>query len=98
MNNSNLKSGDEPTAPPESPVKPSSFCLFLGDLSYFCNENDLRKAFGPFGTITELRIIRNKVTKKSLCYGFIEYSNASSAGAAMREMNGKIVCGRAIRY
>ena len=81
----------------DSNKRPGSFCLFLGDLSYFCTEHDLQKAFGPFGAIVDIRIIRNKSTKKSLSYGFVEYNNASSAGAAMREMNGKIVCGRAIR-
>jgi RNA recognition motif-containing protein len=82
---------------PDAGKKSQSFCLFLGDLSYFCGENDLQNVFQRFGYIEDVRIIRNKTTKKSLSYGFIEFATASSAVNALKEMNGAIVCGRAIR-
>lgn len=73
------------------------FSLFLGDLSYFCTENDLQQMFGHYRDIVDIRIIRNKATKKSLSYGFIDFSNANSAAQAMQEMNGQIICGRTVK-
>lgn len=81
----------------DTSAKPGAFSLFLGDLSYFCTEADLQQSFSKFGEILDIRIIRNKATKKSLSYGFIDYAAASAASNAMNEMNGKIVCGRAVR-
>jgi RNA recognition motif-containing protein len=76
---------------------PSSYCLFLGDLSMFCTEEDLRQAFIGFGELADVRIKRNKTTKKNLSYGFVEYVQPTCAVKAMNEMNGKIFCGRALR-
>lgn len=94
---SSLSLDDEATSSENGGKKIQTFCLFLGDLSYFCSEQDLRDAFEPFGTITDIRIIRNKATKKSLSYGFVDFHHAISATNAMREMQGKLVCGRAIK-
>lgn len=86
-----------PSIPPESMLNESNYCLFLGDLSVFCSEEDLQKEFSIFGTILDIRIIRNKSTKKNLSYGFLEYDNLESATSAMEQMNGKIICGRAVK-
>ncbi len=90
-------SSNTPTLPSESLATGSNFCLFLGDLSVFCTEEDLQKDFATFGAIVDIRIIRNKSTKKNLSYGFLEYDNLESATNAMEQMNGKIICGRAIK-
>lgn len=77
--------------------KPPSYCLFLGDLSLFCKEEDLEREFAKFGEITALRIKRSKETHKNLCYGFVEYSRPSAAVQAMNELDGKIMFGRPLR-
>lgn len=77
--------------------KSTSYGLFLGDLSLFCNEDDLRSAFAPFGNVIEVRVKRSKENKKNLSYGFVEYSSAVEAIKAMQEMDGKILCGRALK-
>lgn len=74
-----------------------TYCLFVGDLSLFCNESDLQVAFSPFGEISEVRMKRNKVTKRHLSYGFVEYTQPNAAVAAMNEMNGKLLNGRALK-
>lgn len=77
--------------------KPNTFGLFLGDLSLFCTEDDLRVAFQPFGNLVEVRIKRSKENKKNLSYGFVEYSSPVEAIRAMQVMDGKIFCGRALK-
>lgn len=78
-------------------AKSTTFGLFLGDLSLFCNEEDLRQAFEPFGTLVEVRIKRSKENKKNLSYGFVEYSSPVDAIKAMQVMDGQILCGRALK-
>lgn len=78
--------------------KPSTFGLFLGDLSLFCNEEDLRVAFQPFGSLVEVRIKRSKENKKNLSYGFVEFLSPIDAIRAMQAMDGKLLCGRALKY
>jgi RNA recognition motif-containing protein len=81
----------------ETTKKSDAFCLFLGDLSCFCSEQEILEVFSPFGTVLDIRIIRNRETNRSLSYGFIDFATASAATSAMKELNGKLVCGRAIR-
>lgn len=72
-------------------------CLFLGDLSAFCTEEILFDNFSGFGKILLLQVAKSKSNKKPLLFGFLGYEEESSAYEAMREMNGVMVCGRAIK-
>ncbi len=81
----------------EQSPKPCTNCLFLGDISLFCSEDDLIRAFEKFGQLADVRIKRNRVTKRNLSYGFVEYYDFQSAEAAVRAMNGQVVCGRALK-
>lgn len=47
----------------------------LGDI----NDNDLRKLFAPFGTITYVDIYRDPASQKSKGFGFIHYARSSEA-------------------
>jgi RNA recognition motif-containing protein len=99
MSDSNSQSFDDVSCEPlsETTKKPDTFCLFLGDLSCFCSEQEILEVFSPFGTVLDIRIIRNRETNRSLSYGFIDFKTATAATSAMKELNGKLVCGRAIR-
>ncbi|KAF3775435.1 Multiple organellar RNA editing factor 5 [Nymphaea thermarum] len=41
----------------------------------------------------EVKIIMDKISKRSKGYGFIEYTSEEAAAAALKEMNGKIING-----
>lgn len=71
--------------------------LFIGNLSWSASDNDLRKEFGKFGTITELKIITDRETGKSRGFGFVGYSTAQEAETAIREMDGREFMGRSVR-
>ncbi len=68
-------------------------CLFLGDLSFVCDENDVRQGFERFGLIVSVRIKRGK-SKKNLSYGFIEFTTVQEAIDAMLTMDGTEFFGR----
>nr|CAD1826685.1 unnamed protein product [Ananas comosus var. bracteatus] len=67
--------------------------LFVTGLSFYTSEKTLRAAFEGFGELIEVKIIMDKISKRSKGYAFIEYTTEEAAGAALREMNGKIING-----
>ncbi|XP_059200167.1 cold inducible RNA binding protein a isoform X2 [Centropristis striata] len=71
--------------------------LFIGGLSFETNEDSLAAAFGKYGTIEKVDVIRDKETGKSRGFGFVKYDNTEDAKDALEAMNGKTVDGRAIR-
>ncbi|KAA8534537.1 hypothetical protein F0562_032054 [Nyssa sinensis] len=67
--------------------------LFVTGLSFYTSEKTLRAAFEGFGELVEVKIIMDKISKRSKGYAFIEYTTEEAASAALREMNGKIING-----
>ncbi|XP_043717837.1 organelle RRM domain-containing protein 1, chloroplastic isoform X2 [Telopea speciosissima] len=67
--------------------------LFVTGLSFYTSEKTLRAAFESFGELVEVKIIMDKISKRSKGYAFIEYTTEEAAGAALKEMNGKIING-----
>ncbi|CAK8573058.1 unnamed protein product [Lathyrus sativus] len=67
--------------------------LFVTGLSFYTSEKTLRTAFEGFGELVEVKVIIDKISKRSKGYAFIEYATEEAAGAALKEMNGKIING-----
>ncbi|XP_038972265.1 organelle RRM domain-containing protein 1, chloroplastic-like isoform X2 [Phoenix dactylifera] len=67
--------------------------LFVAGLSFYTSEKTLRAAFEGFGELVEVKIIMDKISKRSKGYAFIEYTTEEAASAALKEMNGKIING-----
>jgi RNA recognition motif-containing protein len=67
--------------------------IYVGNMSYDAQEDDLREAFGKFGQVDSVTIIMDKFSGRSKGFGFIEMS--SEAGqAAIAGLNGKELKGR----
>ncbi|KAM4539704.1 RNA-binding protein 3-like [Odontesthes bonariensis] len=71
--------------------------LFVGGLSFDTNEDSLAAAFGEYGAIEKVDVIRDRETGRSRGFGFVKYDNEEDARAALEAMNGKTLDGRAIR-
>ncbi|CAK7325253.1 unnamed protein product [Dovyalis caffra] len=67
--------------------------LFVTGLSFYTSEKTLRAAFEGFGELVEVKIIMDKISKRSKGYAFVEYTTEEAASAALKEMNGKIING-----
>jgi RNA recognition motif-containing protein len=74
-----------------------STTLFLGDLSIFCNEQEIFNLFQPFGPIESVQLKKCEKKKPHLSYGFIKFAYRQSADQALQQTNGQIFLGRAIR-
>ncbi|CAL1404349.1 unnamed protein product [Linum trigynum] len=74
-------------------IPPGTKKLFVTGLSFYTSEKTLREAFKVFGELVEVKIIMDKISKRSKGYAFVEYMTEEAASAALREMNGKIING-----
>ena len=71
--------------------------LFVGGLSWNTDDNGLRAAFEAHGTVTEAKVINDRDTGRSRGFGFVTFTDADSASAAIAERDGTDLDGRTIR-
>ena len=70
--------------------------LYVGNLSYDVTENDLQDAFSQHGTVSEAKVIMDKVTGKPRGFAFVTMDTKESAEAAIKALNGSDWHGRAL--
>eukprot|EP01039_Chlorochromonas_danica_P004499 gene4498-4934_t len=77
-------------------IADASRTLFLGDLSYFCKEEDICNLFAEYGPISTVRV-RRGVTGESLMHGFVALETAEAAHRAIAALDGVEFMGRNLR-
>ena len=70
--------------------------IYVGNMSYDVQEDDLRQAFGEFGQVDSVSIIMDKFSGRSKGFGFVEMSSKEAGQAAIDGLNGKELKGRAV--
>jgi RNA recognition motif-containing protein len=70
--------------------------IYVGNLSQQATEEDLREAFGTFGNVKSVNIIKDKFSGVSKGFGFVEMEAKTEANAAMQELNGSELKGTRI--
>lgn len=70
--------------------------LYVGNLSSTTTENDLRDAFAAHGTVTEAKLIIDRMTNQSRGFAFVTMSSAEEAKKAIDALNGKELAGRSL--
>ena len=68
--------------------------IYVGNLPYNAGEDEIRKAFEPFGEVGEINVIIDRMSGRSKGFGFVEMPNDDEAKAAMTELNGTEMDGR----
>lgn len=71
--------------------------LFVGNLSWNLNWQELKDVFGEYGEVAFARVVRDRETNKSRGFGFVEFVNAEDAAKAKDALDGAEVDGREIR-
>ncbi len=71
--------------------------IYVGNLSYGMSEDELRDAFSAYGDVASVKILTDRETGRSRGFGFVEMPNQSEGEAAITQLNGKDVGGRALR-
>jgi len=68
--------------------------IFVANLNFKVQEEDLRETFEAYGEVDSARIITDRHTGRSKGFGFVEMSNADEANVAIEQLNDKEVEGR----
>ncbi|KAL1651381.1 hypothetical protein SLS58_000721 [Diplodia intermedia] len=74
-------------------VDSSQRTLYIGNLFYQTNEDQLRQEFSRFGDIVKTTIIKDPAGM-SRGFGYIEYSTDEAASEAIADMNQRVLDGR----
>jgi RNA recognition motif-containing protein len=61
--------------------------LYVGNLSYQANEQDLKDLFSAYGEISSVNIIKDKFTGRAKGFAFVEMNDDSAANSAMQSLN-----------
>jgi RNA recognition motif-containing protein len=77
--------------------KMSVMKLYVGNLSFSTTDSDLSNLFSQAGTVESARIVTDRDTGQSRGFGFVEMSSRSEGEAAINQINGMEVNGRALK-
>uniref|UniRef100_A0A8D2PEB6 ELAV like RNA binding protein 3 n=1 Tax=Zosterops lateralis melanops TaxID=1220523 RepID=A0A8D2PEB6_ZOSLA len=64
------------------------WCIFVYNLSPESDESVLWQLFGPFGAVTNVKVIRDLATNKCKGFGFVTMTNYEEAAVAIASLNG----------
>lgn len=70
--------------------------MYVSNLSFQAVDEDLRKLFEQYGTVSSAKIITDRETGRSRGFGFVEMDNDAEANEAMKGLNNKDIQGRAM--
>jgi RNA recognition motif-containing protein len=62
--------------------------IFISNISFKVREQALSELFSHYGEVTSVRIIKDKESRRSKGYGFVEMANDAEAQAAIDALNG----------
>ena len=63
--------------------------IYVGNLSYGIDEDELTKIFEEFGEVESAKIITDKYSGRSKGFAFVEMENAADAQKAIDALDGK---------
>ena len=78
----------------QKPQQSNKVGIYAGNLSPEATEDDLRRAFEPFGEVASVNVVMDKFTKKSKGFGFVEMPVKEEAANAIEALNGHEMAGR----
>lgn len=70
--------------------------LYVGNMSFKTSEDELRSAFGQFGTVSDVYIAMDKMTGRPRGFAFVTMSTPEEAKAAAEKLNGTDLGGRTL--
>ncbi|MGI9211669.1 MAG: RNA recognition motif domain-containing protein [Methylococcaceae bacterium] len=71
--------------------------IYVGNLSYQVDNNELRQTFERFGQVSQANVVMDKVSGRSMGFGFVEMPDKAAAEEAIKQMDGSELQGRAVR-
>lgn len=70
--------------------------LYVGNMSFKTSEDELRSAFGQFGTVSDVYIAMDKMTNRPRGFAFVTMGTPEEAKTAAEKLNGADLGGRTL--
>ncbi len=70
--------------------------IYVGNLSFDATEDDLEGAFGQYGDVSSVNIIKDRDTGRSRGFAFVEMRDDNQAREAIEGVNLKEIAGRSV--
>lgn len=71
--------------------------IYVSNLGFNVQDEDLKAFFTSYGDVTSAKVINDKVTGKSRGFGFVEIPDAAAAQKAIAELDQATMDGRTIK-
>jgi RNA recognition motif-containing protein len=71
--------------------------IYVGNLSWQTDENELRETFAPHGEVVSAQIITDRESGRSRGFAFVEMENDAEAQEAISAVNNKEIDGRPVK-
>jgi len=70
--------------------------IYVGNLPYSINDDNLRENFAAYGDVASAKVMMDRDSGRSKGFGFVEMGSSEQAEAAIQGLNGMSVGGRSI--
>lgn len=70
--------------------------IYVSNLSFNVQDEDLKEFFAPYGEVTSAKVITDRETGRSRGFGFVEMSDEAASQKAIAELDGAMVENRSI--
>jgi len=71
--------------------------LYVGNLAFQTTSEELQELFAQAGTVESASVVEDRMTGRSRGFAFVEMATPEEATAAIEQLNGKEVGGRALK-
>ncbi|HXH71309.1 MAG TPA: RNA-binding protein [Mariprofundaceae bacterium] len=70
--------------------------IYVGNLPFGAGKDEVKNIFAPYGKVIDVRIVKDRRSRRSKGYGFVEMA-PSEAKSAIQHLNGTEYAGRTLR-
>ncbi|KAM7541070.1 hypothetical protein Aperf_G00000023973 [Anoplocephala perfoliata] len=71
--------------------------IYVGSISFEIGEEEIRKAFSPYGPIKSISLSWDAALQKHKGFAFVEFEVPEAASLVLEQMNGFMIAGRGIK-
>lgn len=71
--------------------------IYVGNIPFNLKEEDLQNVFAPYGNVTSVKVIRDRMTGRSKGFAFVEMADHAEGQNAVNSVNGMEVNGRQLK-